>query len=425
MRQGIARAAGAVLLATSWLAIDVGQAAAEPKINMLHQWYRGSDAAAIAKLGEMFTAAGGKWEQTAIAGHTANTIAKLRADVIASNAPPAVQLKGPEIAEWAATGLTANLNEVAKANNWDAVVAPQLIKVMKPQDVWVAAPMNIHRGNWMWGSKKALDKVGVTEMPRTWDEFNAVAEKMKAAGIYPVAHSSQDWIDATLLDNIVYGMDIELYRKAFIELDLDALRGPGMAAAFDQLRKMVGWTDAGMAGRDWDAVMPMFTAGESGFLFQGDWAIGTFNGGGLKEGVDYLCSESPHNRQETGFILNSDSVIFFKQKDADFIAGQDLLAKLIMSPEFQTIFNQAKGSIPARMDVDLSQGFNPCQQKSQKDLQAAVEGGTLVVSMAHNMAVPQKFRGVMLEVITEFVNTPNMASKDAAAQLADAVEGQL
>lgn len=425
MRQGIARAAGAVLLATSWLAIDVGQAAAEPKINMLHQWYRGSDAAAIAKLGEMFTAAGGKWEQTAIAGHTANTIAKLRADVIAGNAPPAVQLKGPEIAEWAATGLTANLNEVAKANNWDAVVAPQLIKVMKPQDVWVAAPMNIHRVNWMWGSKKALDKVGVTEMPRTWDEFNAVAEKMKAAGIYPVAHSSQDWIDATLLDNIVYGMDIELYRKAFIELDLDALRGPGMAAAFDQLRKMVGWTDAGMAGRDWDAVMPMFTAGESGFLFQGDWAIGTFNGGGLKEGVDYLCSESPHNRQETGFILNSDSVIFFKQKDADFIAGQDLLAKLIMSPEFQTIFNQAKGSIPARMDVDLSQGFNPCQQKSQKDLQAAVEGGTLVVSMAHNMAVPQKFRGVMLEVITEFVNTPNMASKDAADQLADAVEGQL
>ena len=49
MRKRIARAVGAVLLATSWLAIDVDQAAAEPQINMLHQWYRGSDAAAIAK----------------------------------------------------------------------------------------------------------------------------------------------------------------------------------------------------------------------------------------------------------------------------------------------------------------------------------------------------------------------------------------
>ena len=74
---------------------------------MLHQWDNGSDAAAIAKLGEMFTADGGEWQQTSIAGHTANTLAKLRADVVAGNAPPAVQLKGPEIAEWNETGMTA------------------------------------------------------------------------------------------------------------------------------------------------------------------------------------------------------------------------------------------------------------------------------------------------------------------------------
>ena len=49
--------------------------AAEPKTNLLSQWDNGSDAAAIAKLGEMFTAAGGKWESTSIAGHTANTLA--------------------------------------------------------------------------------------------------------------------------------------------------------------------------------------------------------------------------------------------------------------------------------------------------------------------------------------------------------------
>ena len=54
----------------------VSAAFAEPKTNMLHQWSEGSDAAAIAKLGEMFTAAGGTWEQTSIAGHTANTLAQ-------------------------------------------------------------------------------------------------------------------------------------------------------------------------------------------------------------------------------------------------------------------------------------------------------------------------------------------------------------
>src|SRR6476619_2787034 len=114
-----------------------GTAFAEPKTNLLHQWATGSDAQAIAKLGEMFTAKGGKWEQTSIAGHTANTLAKLRADVVAGNAPPAVQLKGPEIAEWNATGKTANLDALAAKEGWDKVVAPELLPVMKPAGKWV------------------------------------------------------------------------------------------------------------------------------------------------------------------------------------------------------------------------------------------------------------------------------------------------
>lgn len=107
---------------------------AEPKTNMLHQWAQGAEASAIAKLGEMFNAAGGTWEQTAISGHTANTLAKLRSDVVSGNAPAAVQLKGPEIAEWDTTGRTANLDAVAAAEDWDAVVAPELITVMKQQE---------------------------------------------------------------------------------------------------------------------------------------------------------------------------------------------------------------------------------------------------------------------------------------------------
>src|SRR6202140_2736160 len=142
--------------------LSAGVVNAEPKTNLLSQWDNGSDAAAIAKLGEMFTAAGGKWESTSIAGHTANTLAKLRADVVAGNAPPAVQLKGPEIAEWNATGMTANLDELANKEGWDKVVAPELLSVMKPTGDWVAAPMNIHRINWIWASTKAMEKAGIT-----------------------------------------------------------------------------------------------------------------------------------------------------------------------------------------------------------------------------------------------------------------------
>ncbi|MBV9218779.1 MAG: carbohydrate ABC transporter substrate-binding protein, partial [Methylobacteriaceae bacterium] len=368
----IARAAGIAVLAVGL----AGAALAEPKTNLLSQWDNGSDAAAIAKLGEMFNAAGGKWEATSIAGHTANTLAKLRADVVAGNPPPAVQLKGPEIAEWNATGMTLSLDEIAKQENWDTLVAPELLAVMKPKGAWVAVPMNIHRINWMWASKKALDKAGIKDMPKTWAEFNADAEKLKAAGIVPIAHGSADWTDATTFETVVYGMNLDLFRKAFVEGDVAAMRSPEMVAAFEQFRKMINWMDPGMAGRAWDAAADMMLTGQAGFYFMGDWSIGTFNAAGFKEGVDYLCSRAPADNGKPGFILNSDSVVFFQQKDPDFLAGSKLLAHLIMSTDFQTIFNQAKGSIPARLDVDLSKGFNPCQQLSQKDLAESIKAGT-------------------------------------------------
>ncbi|RWC62445.1 MAG: carbohydrate ABC transporter substrate-binding protein [Mesorhizobium sp.] len=402
-----------------------GAAFAEPKTNLLHQWATGSDAQAIAKLGEMFTAKGGKWEQTSIAGHTANTLAKLRADVIAGNAPPAVQLKGPEIAEWNETGMTADLDELAASEGWEKVVAPELLPVMKPTGKWVAAPMNIHRINWLWASPKVMQAAGVTEMPKTWAEFNAACDKIVASGKICISHSAADWTDSTVFEVVLYGQDIDLYRKAFVEGDVESMRSPGMVKAFKQMRLMTTkYMDPGMVGRDWDSMSALVGKGDAAFHIMGDWTIGLLTAAGFNEGTDYVCAQAPTDWGKPGFILNSDSVVFFKQKDQDYIDGQKLLASLILSPDFQTVFNQAKGSIPARLDIDLSKGFNPCQQLSQKDLQASIKEGTLVRSMAHNMTIPQKMRGAIMDSITEFVATPDMSAEDGANAMADAAEAQ-
>ncbi len=412
---------GASILAV--MAFGTG-AQAEPKTNMMHQWAQGSEAAAIAKLGEMFEAAGGTWEQTAISGHTSNTLAKLRSDVVAGNAPAAVQLKGPEIAEWNATGTTANLDEVAAAEGWDDVVAPELTSVMKPTGSWVAAPMNIHRVNWLYSSPAILDEVGM-EVPTTWDEFNAACDAIMAAGYTCIAHGAADWSDTTTFDSVVYGMDVDLYREAFQEADVEAMRSQGMIDAFAQLRKMVGYMDDGINGRSWEQSMTMTMSGEAAFFLMGDWTVASANLAGFEDGEDYLCNQTPVDWGGTGFILNADSVVFFNQTDPDYVEGQKLLASTIMSPEFQVTFNVAKGSIPSRTDVDLSTGgFTQCQQKGLEDLKASVDEGTLVRSMAHNMTVLQKYRGAMMEVITEFVADDSITPEEAANQLADAVELQ-
>src|SRR5258708_21599760 len=112
--------------------------------------------------------------------------------------------------------MTLSLDEMAKEEGWDKSVAPELLAVMKPKGSWVAVPMNIHRINWMWGGKKALDKAGITSMPGTWAEFNAACEKFKAAGIITIPHRSTDWTDATSFGIHVFGMDMHLFMKTFV-----------------------------------------------------------------------------------------------------------------------------------------------------------------------------------------------------------------
>jgi glucose/mannose transport system substrate-binding protein len=270
-----------VLLPASLLVATV--ALAEPKTDLVHQWASKSDAAAYAKLGEMFEAAGGTWRETTVRGSTADTIAKVRADILLfkhEHGPAAVQMKGPEIAEFSGMGNTVNLDSIAEVEGWDKVVAPELLAVIKPNGSWLSVPMNIHRANWIWVSKKAIEKAGITSIPATWAEFNATCEKLLKANVHCIAQINEDWSNATTFDSIVYGMNLDLYRKTFVQADVDALRSAGMVKAFEQYRRMAKWTvPVGFSG-SWEASLNMMESGEAAFFFMGDWFLGELNARG-------------------------------------------------------------------------------------------------------------------------------------------------
>lgn len=385
-------------------------------VEVLHWWTSGGEAKAVGTLKEAFEKQGGKWEDSPIAGGGGDAaMTALRARVMAGNPPAAVQLKGPGIQEWADQGSLADVEDVAKAEKWDDVLPPTLAEIMKYKGKYVAAPVNVHRIDWMWINPAVLAKVGA-EVPKTWDEFNAVADKLKAAGITPLAHGGQPWQDATVFETIVLSMGADFYRKALIELGQDALTGDTMVKVFDQLRKLRGYVDPGFSGRDWNLATAMVMNGEAGFQIMGDWAKGEFLAAGKVPGKDFICAPTPGN----GYSFNTDSFAFFKVSGEDRIEGQKVLASLIMSPQFQETFNLAKGSIPARTDIKLDK-FDSCALKSYEDMTAAVRNNTFVPSMAHEMAVPRTVRGEFLDVVTNFFNS-EMSSADAAKAMGEAVK---
>jgi len=107
-------------------------------------------------------------------------------------------------------------------------------------------------------SKKAMDKVSATALPATWAEFNALAEKMKAAGITPVANGGIRWDDGMKFEIALAGISPAAYRAAIMSLDEKALRGPEVLAAFGQLRKIASWMDPAIAAQHYSVLMPRF-----------------------------------------------------------------------------------------------------------------------------------------------------------------------
>ena len=406
------------LLVTTLVASIAGNTAAfaGPEAEVLHWWTSGGEAKSVAVLQKEFAENGGKWTDMPVAGGGgAAAMTALRARVLSGNAPTAVQLKGPSIQEWYEEGALADISSVAESNGWAKVLPASIASHMKCEGKWCAAPVNVHRIDWIWANADVLASAGVG-MPRTWDEFNETAEKLKAKGITPLAHGGQAWQDATVFEAVALGIGgANFFKKAFVELDEATLKSDTMIKVFDQMRKLRGYVDDNFSGRDWNLATAMVMNGEAAFQIMGDWAKGEFLAAGKKPGKDFLCSSTPGE----GFLYNVDSFAMFGVKGSDKEAGQMLLAKLIVGKNFQKVFNLNKGSIPARVDVALDD-FDQCAHVSAADMNASSTGGTLLPSYAHGMALRGAQAGAITDVVTAHFNS-DMSSSDAVNMLVKAV----
>ena len=407
------------LLGSAFVAALIGlgnTALADSQVEVLHYWTSGGEAKAAAELKAEFEANGGTWTDSPVAGGGGDAQATvLRSRVLAGDPPAAVQIKGPNITDWAEQGALANLDEVAAAENWDEVMPKLLQDIVKYDGHYVAVPVNIHRVDWVWANPEVLKAAGVDGVPTTWEGMFEAAEKIKASGKIPFAHGGQPWQDATVFETIVLGVGgSDFFNKAFGELNEDALRSDTMKKAFEYFRTFRGYVDDNFPGRDWNLATAMVMNGDAAMQIMGDWAKGEFAAAGKVGNKDYLCAPTP---SDGGYVLNSDSFAMFKVSGDDQVSGQNLLAKLIMGEKFQETFNLYKGSIPARIGVKRD-NFDYCARKSMDDLGTSMSSGGLVGSVAHEILQAGAVRGAFMDVATEFFNS-DMSVDEGVELLAD------
>ena len=408
----IGRAAMACVVLTA-LTVQAGE------VEVLHYWTSGGEAKAAAALKATLQGKGHTWKDFAVAGGGGdNAMTVLKSRVVSGNAPAAAQIKGPSLQEWAAEGVLANIDDVAKAEKWDSLLPPVVANVMKYKGNYIAAPVNVHRVNWLWASNDAFKKAGA-KVPTNWDEFFVAAEALKKAGIIPVAHGGQNWQDFTTFESVALGVGgADFYKKALVQLDQSTLTGATMTKVLDTFKKVKTYTDKNAPGRDWNLATAMVIKGEAGMQMMGDWAKGEFLKAGKKPGTDFVCIRFPGTQGSVTF--NSDQFAMFNQTDAGKQEAQVNMAKAIMDPAFQSAFNVVKGSVPARTDVP-NDAFDDCGKKGMADLAEANTNGTLYGSMAHGHAAPAAVKNATYDVITAAFNGEYADGAAAAAALAEAV----
>ncbi|MDJ0624494.1 MAG: ABC transporter substrate-binding protein [Desulfocapsaceae bacterium] len=410
---------GALLVSIVAAAIFFTSNAIAGKVEVLHWWTSGGEAAAVQELQKMLEKEGHDWQDFAVAGGGGSAaMTTLKSRAVSGNPPTAAQVKGPQIQEWAELGVLTSLDSVAKAEGWDNSVPGVVARVMKYEGSWVAVPVNVHRVNWMWMNKAVFADNNLS-YPKTWDDFFAAMETLKKTGITPIAWGGQDWQEATVWEIVVAGVGgNDFYQKALVQADIDALKSDTMVECFEVMKKMKQYTDASAPGRDWNLATGMVIKGESAVQFMGDWAKGEFTAAGKTPGVDYDAVPAPGT--DDAFLFNVDSFIMFDVKDKEAKKAQSAMARLILSPEFQTVFNLNKGSIPVRSGV-AAKPFDAVAVASMKDFADTAKSGGLMPSMAHEMAVSPAVRGAMFDVVTNFYNS-NMSAAEAAKKLVAAVE---
>ncbi len=398
------------------------QTSVKPRVTVISQWAAGSDGAAISALGKVFEQHGGIWQHNPVPGFTTEMMNKLRAEILAGDPPAVSQLKGPEIAAWSKIAPTVDITPWVTAADFAPHVPVELAKTCQPAGHWIALPLQIYRINTLFVSAKGMQRAGFSAPPKTWAEFNQVAEKMKAAGMIPLANGGIRWDDGMKFEIALAGISPDIYRRAIMQLDTDALKSKEVLAAFEQLRKLANWMNPNIAAQSWAVNLPAFMKGDMGMVLMGGWAQGNLLHAGATT-ADFSSGPAPQDSGPPCFDLNADSFIFWRQKAPDLQAGQKLFAEIVMQPSTQEMYSQITGSIPSRTDVDLSaKGFTDGQRNSAQNLRDAITEKRVLLSLAHNMAQPNGVTAAMIDVLTEYVHNNTIPAAEGQKRLVAAVQ---
>ncbi|WP_419785570.1 ABC transporter substrate-binding protein [Pseudodesulfovibrio sp.] len=380
----------------------------------IFSWWAGDEGPALQALIDMYKQQNPKVKvinATVTGGSGVNAKAVLKTRMLGNEPPDSFQVHAGQelIGTWVKAGRMEDLTPMFKKEGLMEVFPEGLLKLIGTDEGIWSVPVNIHRSNVMWYIPANLKKWGV-EAPKTWDDFFAIAPKLKAQGIVPLA-LAQNWTANHLWESVaVAAMGADNWDALWAgKLKFTS---PEVVKAWELFGKVLEYTNADASSLSWQQATDMVIDGRAAFNIMGDWAAGYMSTTKkMQPGKDFGWIASPGTTGDFVFLADS----FGLPKGAPHRDNAIAWLALLGSKKGSDAFNPLKGSISARKDSDLSL-YNVYSQSAAKDWKS----NRVLGSLAHGVAANETFMGGFASVMEMFLKTKNpKAAAAACQQLAD------
>ncbi|MDR1799550.1 MAG: ABC transporter substrate-binding protein [Bifidobacteriaceae bacterium] len=291
---------------------------------------------------------------------------------------------------------------------------PEDLVAMLTQDGKIySIPSNVHRANVLWASVPALEAAGLSTTDAYYasiDDFIAALEQVKtnAPDITPLSIGTT-WCQVHLLETVLIAeLGADGYNGLFDGTTDWA--GADVTAALEKFATLMSYTNEDRDSVEWEPPIQMIEEGTAAFNIMGDWAPASFDAYGSVAGADYLYAPSPGTQGIFDFLADAYGVT----NGAPHPKAAEAWIDVISSKEGQIGFNKVKGSIPARVDIDLeAEGFSAYQLSAAEDFAS----NAIVGSIQHGCAVTIKQGNAINEAVSKF----NTGATDLAGFQAELV----
>lgn len=385
------------------------QPAYSASLEVTHWWTSGAEAAAIKVIADAFSKSGHTWVDGAIAGAGGVARPLITSRITGGDPMGATQFThSAAMGELIEAGFMRDVTELAEANGWkDKIFPPSMLKSCTFDGRLYCVPSNIHSQQWLWLNNSVFTKNGLA-VPRNWEEFVAAAPELRKHGITPLVQGRQAWqlqLTFNVLMVSIGGPD--LFLRVYQDRDEDFAAGPEVARVFAAAAEARAMME-GINVQEWNMAARTVIDGSAAGQIMGDWVQGEFTQAGMTE-QDYTCL--PGLGEHQYITAAGDAFYFPKVTNPEIIAAQDVLANVIVSPEVQVAFTAAKGALPVRGDIELTDA-TACMKKGMEILQKGH-----VIESVNTLVSPDTVARVT-DLVVEFFADPNFDPARAQAEFA-------